>query len=162
MTYTGITTFLLSSILALAPLQLSSSSTTTSKETLRKLHLLKKVFVEHIRGSEKEKNLGPSLKEELEKSGFTVVEEASASDAVLGGVIELEITGDARVPLKIIYKFELRLPSNEIAWKKEIKFPHKKSFEENHEYAARKIAEKMVADCKKSEERAARKRSDDV
>jgi hypothetical protein len=136
--------------------QLSYSFTTTQNENSNKLHLVRTIFIECVPDIKKRKTLEPYLQVELQRQGFKVAEDRASADAILSGIIQAEITvdGDGSDPDKSIYTFELTLLTNKRVWRGKVKFTSKSTFAEDNEYAARKIAERIARDWKKSAKRA--------
>jgi hypothetical protein len=110
------------------------------------LYRIKKIYIESYPNVKEETKFEPFFKAQLEKRGFKIVNDASEEDAILSGDIQAEIVlhGDGSIPDKSIYRFQLTLPNKEVVWNGRIKFVSKSSIEEDHAYAARKIAEKIA------------------
>jgi hypothetical protein len=117
-----------------------------------KLYRVKKIFIEEVYLKETGERIETFLRKELIKAGFVVVDEASSADAILRGEVKAEVTldGDGSIPNKSIYEYQLVLMNKEIVWKSTIKFVSKSTFTEDHEFAAKKMAEKILSDWKKS------------
>jgi len=127
-----------------------------AEERPNTLHLIHRVFIEPVSDLEKVRTIEKCLEEELEKRGFQVVDDKSAAQGILSGILEAEITldGDENDTEKAIYLFELKGMGGGSVWKARVKFTSKGSFAENNEYAARKLAEKLSNDSRKSAKRA--------
>ena len=122
----------------------------------RNLHRIKKIYIEAIPNVKEEKKIEPFLKTELESCGFEIVGAPSEADAVLSGEIQAEIVlhGDGSVPNKSIYLYRLSIPDGGVVWEGKVKFVSKPSFAEDNEYAAKRIAEKLAKDWRKSAKKA--------
>lgn len=121
------------------------------------LHLVKKIYIEITTNVVEDRDIAPILKSELERRGFTVVDSAMAADATLSGETMAEVYPQGGAPHKAIYRYQLMLPNQEVLWKVEVKFTTVLNFDEDHERAARKIAEKLLRVWQKSAKNAARK-----
>jgi hypothetical protein len=124
----------------------------SSQSKVNNLYLVKKIFIETVANVKEENKTELFLKIELEKKGFKIVDDSSKADAILTGQAQAEVIldGDGSVPNKSIYLYQLNLPSKEIIWKGKVKFISKRTLAEDNEYAAKKIAEKIAKDWKRS------------
>src|SRR4030095_3290200 len=111
------------------------------------LRHVKKIFVESFAASPREPQVGP-LEAELRRNGFEVVAEPFQADAILSWESQLEtvLHGDRRVPDKAIFNYQLVLPDKTVIWKHSVKFGTKKNLFADSEYAAKKIAKKLIED----------------
>jgi hypothetical protein len=127
-----------------------------SQSDVRDLHRVKKIYIQAVPNVKEEMKIEPFLKIELKKNGFEIVGDVSKGDATLSGEIQAEIVldGDGSVPNKSIYLYQLTLPTKIVIWKSKVKFSSKPSFAEDNEYAATKIAEKLVMDWQKAAKKA--------
>ena len=120
-----------------------------------RLYLVRTIFIEPTNGIEKVRTIEVCLRKELESKGFRVVDDRTAADGILRGIVEAEIVldgGPGDVP-KAIYEFQL-VVSEESIWKARVKFRSKPTFAEDNEFAARKLAERLERDSLKSAKRA--------
>ena len=99
------------------------------------------------------------LTRQLRKVGFDIVNDRSQADAILTIFAQAEIVvdGDGSIPNKSIFTYELRLPNNTLVWKHRIKFVSRRTSAEDDNYAAQKMAAKLLKDKEASARRGARK-----
>jgi hypothetical protein len=118
---------------------------------------VKKIFVESFPSATRESQVA-SVTRELTKYGFEVVEDRSQADAILTGEAQAEIVlhGDGSVPDKSIFTYRLSLTDKTVVWKQRVKFVSKSNLADDYDYAAKKIAEQLYKDRKKSLRKAAR------
>jgi hypothetical protein len=108
---------------------------------------VKKIFVESYDTSSRERHVG-RLEAELRRNGFDVVADPSQADAILSSEAQLETTlhGDRSIPDRAIFNYQLVLPDKTVIWKHSVKFVTKKNLFADSEYAAKKIAKKLIED----------------
>ena len=106
-----------------------------------------KVFVHSWPTSPRESQIA-SITRELKRVGFTVVDDSSQADAILTCEEQRQIVldGDGSDPEKAIFNYSLSLPDGRRVWKHTVKFVSKRSPAEDTDYAARKIAERLLKD----------------
>lgn len=100
-----------------------------------------------------------SLTRELTKAGFEIVADLSQADAALTVLPQAEIVvdGDGSIPNKSIFTYELALPNNMIVWKQTVKFVSRRSVADDCDYAAVKMAAKLLKDKEASLRKTAHK-----
>ena len=99
-----------------------------------------------------------SLARELTKVGFEIVGTPSAGDATLTVFARAEIIvdGDGSIPNKSIFTYELALPNKTVVWKYRSKFVSRTPSKDD-DYAAQKMAAKLLKDKADSMRKAAHK-----
>jgi hypothetical protein len=100
-----------------------------------------------------------SLTRELTKVGFEIVDNRLRADATLtiSPQVEVVVDGDGSIPQKSIFTYELVLPNTTVAWKHRVKFVSRRVPAEDFDYAAAKMAAKLVKDKEDSVRKGARK-----
>jgi len=99
-----------------------------------------------------------SLTRELTKVGFEIVDNRLRADAMLTISPQLEVVldGDGSIPQKSIFTYELSLPNSTVVWKHRVKFVSRRSLAEDCDYAAAKMAARLVKDKEDSVRKNAR------
>ena len=99
-----------------------------------------------------------SLTRELTKVGFEIVGTLSAADATLTVFAQAEIVvdGDGSIPNKSIFTYELALLNKTVVWKYKSKFVSRTPLKDD-DYAAQKMAAKLLKDKNESMGKAAHK-----
>jgi len=108
---------------------------------------IKKIYIESVANGQRDQQK-ESLARELTKAGFEIVDVRSQADATLTTLPQMEIVvdGDGSVPDKAIFTYELALPNSTIVWKHRIKFVSRRTLAEDCDYAATKMAAKILKD----------------
>jgi hypothetical protein len=96
---------------------------------------------------------------ELTKVGFNILTDRSQPDAALTVFPQAEIVvdGDGTIPDKSIITYELALPNNTVAWKHRLKFVSRLNLIDDCDYAAVKMAAKLLKDKEASIRKGAHK-----
>ena len=71
--------------------------------------------------------------------------------------MQIVVDGDGSIPDKAIFTYQLTLRDNRIVWKRTIKFGGRRTLAEDYDYAAVKMAAKLLKDCKDSVRKGAHK-----
>jgi len=122
------------------------------------LAAVKKIYIESVPGQPDP--LRESLTRELTKVGFDIVTERSQADAKLTILpqVEIVVDGDGSIPDKSIFTYELALPNNNtVVWKHRVKFVSRRNLADDCDYAAVKMAAKLVKDKEASIRKGAHK-----
>lgn len=121
-----------------------------------KLYLVRKIYIGEIEDIDKEKRINSFLKQELEARGFTVVDDSVNADAVLSGRVEGELPLDDYDPswLKSTFEFRLISQGKEKVWERRIRIHSMLDVARDAKNGARKIAERLEGDWKKSAKKA--------
>lgn len=149
--------FILSSlVVGVHAAQTAPALTSRSQQRTTPLHHIKTIYIEPILNIAEQKSVVPFLKKELTNFGFAIVDQKSEADAILIVVVQDEVVldGDGSIPDKSIYRVELALPTKGKVWDAKVKFTRQPIIVEENQHAARKIAEKLANDWKKSAKRA--------
>jgi hypothetical protein len=114
-----------------------------------------KIFVHSWPTSPRESQVA-SVTRELKRVGFTVVDDPSQADAILTCEEQREIVlhGDSNDPDKSIFNYSLSVPDGKPVWKHTVKFVSKSSPADDTDYAATKVAERLLKDHEKSRRKA--------
>jgi hypothetical protein len=142
---------LLLTTLALAAMSLAAQ---TSPATLS---AVKNIYIESVPGQPDP--LRESLTRELTKVGFNIVIDRAQADAKLAILPQAEIVvdGDGTIPNKSIFTYELALPNNSVVWKRRLKFVSRRNPADDFDYAAVKMAAKLLKDKEASIRKGAHK-----
>ena len=121
------------------------------------LATVKKIYIESVEGQPSP--LRESLVRELTKVGFDIVTDRSQADAALTVLPQAEIVvdGDGSIPDKSIYTYELALPNKTVVWKHRLKFVSRRNLTEDCDYAAVRMAAKLLKDKEASIRKGAHK-----
>lgn len=135
---------------------LLGAQSASSQSNVSNLHRVKKVYIEEVSNVKEEEKIEPLLEAELGSRGFEIVGAPSEADAILSGEIRAEVVlhGDGSIPNKAIYLYQLSLPRGAVIWRGKVTFVSRPSFAEDNKYAAKKIAEKLAKDWRKSAKKA--------
>jgi hypothetical protein len=116
-----------------------------------------KIFVHSWPSSPRESQVA-SVRRELRRVGFTVVDDSSQADAILTCEEQRQIVldGDGSDPDKAIFNYSLSLPDGKPVWKHTVKFVSKSSPADDTNYAATRVAERLLKDREKSRRKAVR------
>jgi hypothetical protein len=93
------------------------------------------------------------LKQELEAKGFSIVDDLVNADAILKGTIIIPMVEDDWPGYMVLYdklEFSLESLSNENIWNAKVKVESKSDAGKNVKNRARKLAERIERDWKKS------------
>jgi len=123
----------------------------------RNLYKVKKIYLAPSDYPQRYRAIEGLLKMELEMKGFVIVDDGAKADAVLSGEIQAEVTLDGNGRSKSTYLYQLTAADEEIVWKGKVRFVSKRTLTEDHQYAAKKIAEMIARDWQKSVKNAAAK-----
>ncbi len=136
-------------LFAMTPLAAQSGPATLSA--------VKNIYIESVPGQSDP--LRESLTRELTKVGFDIVTDRSQADAKLTILPQAEIVvdGDGSIPNKSIFTYELALPNNTVVWKHRVKFVSRRSLADDCDYAAMKMAAKLLKDKEASIRKGAHK-----
>ena len=142
--------FICAMVLCVGPLAVGDNSKPN------KLCAVNAIFIEQFYKWEQAATIEARLEEELEKRGFRIVNDPAAAEAILTGTVSAQYTldGDERDLPKAIYTVELKNAGGERIWKAGVKFVRKRTFAEDDEHAARKLADKLAGARKKAARRA--------
>src|SRR5690349_4808399 len=144
------------SSLLLATLALAATcfAAQTSPSTLS---AVKNIYIESVPGQPAPWR--ESLTRELTKVGFNIVGDRSQADASLTIFPQAEIVvdGDGSIPNKSIFRYELALPNNTVVWKHRLKFVSRHNAADDLDYAAVKMAAKLLKDKEASTRKGAHK-----
>ncbi len=121
------------------------------------LSSVKNIYIESVAGQPNP--LRESLVRELTKVGFEIVTDRSRADATLTILPQAEIVvdGDGSIPNKSIFTYELALANNTVVWKHRVKFVSRRNLAEDCDYAAVKMAAKLLKDKEASIRKGAHK-----
>jgi hypothetical protein len=121
------------------------------------LSTVKNIYIESVPGQPNP--LRESLVRELTKVGFDIVTNRSQADAALTVFPQAEIVidGDGSIPDKSIYTYELALPNNTVVWKHRLKFVSRRNLTDDCDYAAVRMAAKLLKDKEASIRKGAHK-----
>jgi hypothetical protein len=121
------------------------------------LATVKKIYIESVAGQPSP--LRESLVRELTKVRFDIVTDRSQADATLTLLPQAEIVvdGDGSIPDKSIYAYELALPNNKVVWKHRLKFVSRRNLTDDCDYAAVRMAAKLLKDKEASIRKGAHK-----
>jgi hypothetical protein len=110
------------------------------------LSTVKNIYIESVPGQPNP--LLESLVRELTKVGFDIVTDRSRADAKLTILPQAEIVvdGDGSIPNKSIFTYELALANNTVVWKHRVKFVSRRNLAEDCDYAAVKMAARLLKD----------------
>jgi hypothetical protein len=125
----------------------------------RNLYKVKKIYLAPSDDPQRYRAIEGLLKMELEMKGFVIVDDAAKADAILSGEIQAEVTldGNGRRPNKSTYLYQLTAANKEVVWKGKVRFVSNRTLTEDHQYAAKRIAEMIARDWQKSVKNAAAK-----
>ena len=142
--------------LLLATLLFALTSLAAQRDSVT-LAAVQKIYIESVQGQPDP--LRESLTRELTKVGFDIVTDRSQADAKLTILPQAEIVvdGDGSIPNKSIFTYELTLPNNTVVWKHRVKFVSRRSLADDCDYAAVKMAAKLVKDKEASIRKGAHK-----
>ena len=106
---------------------------------------VKKIYIESAPNGERDPQK-ESLTRELTKVGFEIVDGRSQADATLTGFPQMQIVvdGDGSIPDRAVFTYQLALRDNRIVWKRTIKFVGRRTLAEDYDYAAVKMAAKLL------------------
>ena len=115
------------------------------------LSRIRKIYIESAPNGQSDPQK-ESITRELAKVGFDIVNDRSQADAMLTGFPQMQIVvdGDGSIPDKAVFTYQLALRDNRIVWKRTIKFIGRPTLAEDYDYAALKMAAKLLKDSKDS------------
>jgi hypothetical protein len=144
------------SALLLATLLFALTSAVAQRDAVPRA-TVKKIYIESVAGQPNP--LRESLVRELTKVGFDIVTDRSQADAALTVFPQAEIVvdGDGSIPNKSIYTYELALPNNTVVWKHRLKFVSRRILTDDCDYAAVRMAAKLLKDKEASIRKGAHK-----
>jgi len=121
------------------------------------LSAVKNIYIESVPGQPVPWR--ESLTRELTKVGFNIVTDRSQADASLSILPQAEIVvdGDGSIPNKSIFTYDLALPNNSVVWKHRLKFVSRRNPADDFDYAAGKMAAKLLKDKEASIRKGAHK-----
>ena len=129
------------------------SNQTFAQEEEGKLHLVQKIHIGEMGKSDEAERFQLLLEEQLEKKGFTVVNDADKADAVLAGVLSLRVYDDTSIARATVY---LKNPDGKRIWGGD--FQPKSTFfkrvDDTVKFRAENIADKLRKDWNKSAKKA--------
>ena len=123
------------------------------KSKPEKLYLVKKIYLGEIQLVIVDDPFKAYLKRELEAKGFSVVDDVANADAILRGTMAVPLVEDDWPGYTVLYdvlKFSLDSPTKENIWRGKIQIESKQDIGKNVEKRARKLAERIEKDWKKS------------
>lgn len=130
-----------------------ASADGSQKSTSGKLHLVRRIYIGDIQSPLSRDPFKEYLKQELEAKGFSIVDDVTTADAILKGTITIPLVEDEWPGYMVLYdklNFRLESPSNEHIWSAKVRVESQSDSLKNANKRARKLAERIERDWKKS------------